>query len=275
MENKKVKDDVGVLSAIKNCERDYASDFTLPGGIKQNMPSIIRKNNLYNHGKFESGDIDENAYKIYFYKVSTAMCDNATKNIDIDINNVRLYYKKTQDRLKTRILNTLIIQYMEENNWSYMFNNFSVYSPRFGSLIVRKIDTNEIEFKDLREIEYCPIVNNSSKNHDLISPYKLFPFYLSLKEFLGMKDKGWDKSAVMEIYDKYKKLSEQGPSRTPNIRIVEAYIDLPSHMFEDIPEDKSEYNLYKVIATIDGNYYGQTRTLTSNERPLNCEKILY
>lgn len=43
-------------------------------------------------------------------------------------------------------------------------------------------------------------------------------------------------------------------------------------MFE---EGDETYDTYKIIATVDGNYYGQLRTLTSNQRPLNIEKILY
>lgn len=116
MPYKKPLNEGGILSAIKNCERDYASDFTLAGGITQNFPSIIRKNILYSHSKFEGGELDDNGYKKYFYTVSNALCDNATKNIDIDIANINLSSKQIKNRIKVLILNDLLFQYMERNN---------------------------------------------------------------------------------------------------------------------------------------------------------------
>lgn len=116
MPYKKPLNEGGILSAIKNCERDYASDFTLAGGITQNFPSIIRKNILYSHSKFEGGELDDNGYKKYFYTVSNALCDNATKNIDVDIANINLFSKQIQNRIKVLILNDLLFQYMERNN---------------------------------------------------------------------------------------------------------------------------------------------------------------
>jgi len=142
-------------------------------------------------------------------------------------------------------------------------------------LICQKDAEGIIKFKDLREIEYCPTVNNSVSNHDLVSPYKIFPYYMTLKGLLDMKKEGWNNEAIDEIFDKHKKFASQGPSKVPNIRIVEAYLDLTSGMFDGKRGDNETYDTYLVRASIDGNYYGNTKTLTSNERPLNCERILY
>lgn len=155
-----------------------------------------------------------------------------------------------------------------------MLNTFSVQAPKYGTLLVLNRD-GKVEYKDLTEVEYCPIVNNYVSNHNLRSTYKILPYYYTLDELIEMKGKGWNNEVITEIFDKYKGMSKQGPSSVPNIRIVESYLRLPKSMFEEVKDEDDSYNLYKVIATLDGNYYGQLKTLTSNQRPLGLERLLY
>jgi len=201
------------------------TEFDLPVEITQgydfNQKDNVKKLELYRASRFESGQMDSQGNKKFFFNITNPQCGNATKNIDIDRKDIRVRALRAKDRVKAMLYTDELKHWMRKEKFGVLLNNLSENLPIYGSEVFKKVGKSIVR-RPLRYLKFDPAIANSTKDFNIQSPYLIDEHSFTPKELEDMVERGWDKDAVAETAEKMRL------AKNYDITVYEYYAEIPN-----------------------------------------------
>lgn len=203
-----------LLKTINEEKQSYEEKYIqIVPGLLFNQKQTIEQIYFYYNSKFQSGEIDEDGDKKYFYNIVKNPCKVFSKAIDFDTKNIRLLTAEGGNPLKTWFMERDLRYWMKDKQFGKVLNRIFAELPIFGSVVLKVIKGN-LHFVDLRNF----IVEQSADSLD-VANYIVERHPYTVMEFRKVaKDMGWKESAVKETIEKFRQMPG-----TKHIMVYERY----------------------------------------------------
>ena len=164
-----------------------------------NQKETIETIYFYYNSKFQTGDIDIEGDKKYFFNIVKNPCEVHTKAIDFDTKDIRILTADGGNPAKTWYFERDLKQWMKNQNFGKVLNRIFKELPIFGSVVI-KIINNNLYFVDLRNFIVEQSADTLSGANYIIEkhPYTVMNFRKA------MKDLAIDKSKIEEAVKLYR-----------------------------------------------------------------------
>jgi hypothetical protein len=206
--------DLSILRTINREIQDFQTkQNTIVQGLYFNQWETIQKIFFYYNSKFQSGEIDDEGDRKYFFNIVRNPCKVYTKAIDFDTKNIRLLTAGGGEPTKTWFMERDLKYWMRDKQFGKVLNRIFYELPIFGSVVLKIID-GEPYFVDLRNLfvdqsaDYLEDMNHIIEVHN----YTPATFRKVAKQ---MK---WEQSKVDQVIDLFHQMKE-----TSHIRLYERY----------------------------------------------------
>lgn len=219
----------------------YESPTEITEGYRFDMPNVINQIELYRASKFKTGDRDSQGNKKYFFNIINPQCGNATKNIDIDRNEIRVKAERKKDRVKAMLYNDRLKMWMKEKNIGVLLNKISEQLPIYGSIVLKKVG-DDIKYVPMSRLMMEPSISNKDNKHDINSAFVIETHHMSATDIEKMKKKGWDSKVVNEFVKTMRDNKE-------NTKVV-------YEMYAEVPP---KYDLSVSFLSADGDLFFQEK----------------
>ena len=226
-------------------------------GFDSNQQNILNRIYLYYNSKYESGDIDSQGDKKYFYNIGRVPCNIGTKAIDFDTKHIRLQTASGGSPIKTWFFERDLKFWMKDQKFGKTLNRIFQELPIFGSVVLKIID-GKTYFVDLRNFIVEQDADDLSKANYIIETHNYTPV-----EFRRIaKESKWDN--IDETIDAFREMENE-----QFIKVYERYGEVE----EDKKGNKS-YAYKRVILADVGKDIGEgDKTIFHSGIILNEEKI--
>ncbi len=226
-----------VLRTINQELLDYKSkQIQIVPGFYFNQFSLIEKIFFYYNSKFQTGEVDDDGDKKYFFNIVKNPCKVFSKAIDFDTKNIRLLTAGGGSPLKTWFMERDLKYWMRDKQFGKVLNRIFHDLPIFGTVVL-KVVNGEPHFVDLRFLlveQSADTLGDSSYITEMHN-YTVAGFRKVAKE---MK---WEQGKIDKVIEEYRKM--KGVS---HIRLYERYGDVG-----DVKEDGSTTWEYKRVYMAD------------------------
>jgi len=177
-----------MIKTINKEINDFENEsITIVDGFNFNQKKTIKKIYLYYNSKYESGDIDSQGDKKYFFNMSRVPCNVGTKAIDFDTKHIKIQTFGGGNPLNTWFMERDLKFWMKDKNFGQTLNRIFHELPIFGSVVLKIID-NKPYFVDLRNFIVEQNADSLDKSNYIIEIHNYTPV-----EFRKMgKEKGWN-----------------------------------------------------------------------------------
>ncbi len=192
-------ENTNLLSLINEEKDNYENkEIQIVPGLTFNQNDTIEQIYYYYNSKFQTGEIDEDGDKKYFYNIVKNPCKVHSKAIDFDTKNVRMLTASGGNPLKTWFMERDFKYWMKDKQFGKVLNRIFLELPIFGSVVLKVID-GKIHFVDLRNFIVEQTADNLNDANYLIEkhPYTVMEFRNVAKEM------NWDKKLVDETIEKF------------------------------------------------------------------------
>jgi hypothetical protein len=248
-------------SLLQLYKGQYEEPTEITEGYRFDMPNTINIIELYYASKFKTGDRDSQGNKKYFFNIVNPQCGNATKNIDIDRNEIKVRAERKKDRIKAMLYNDRLKWWMKEENIGVLLNKMSVNLPIYGSIVLKKVG-DDIHLIPMSKIMMEPSLSNKDNTHDINSVFIIEEHNMSASDIAKMKKKGWDAEVVDRFIDQMRKDSknteiiyEMHAETPPEYEPTMSFISERGDLFFKAKEDKAPYKKMDLF-TIEGRALG-------------------
>lgn len=213
-------------------------------GFEFNQKSTLNRIYLYYHSRYESGDIDDQGDKKYFYNISRKPCNVATKAIDFDTKHINLQTAGGGIPLKTWFFEKDLKFWMKNQIFGKVLNRIFKELPKFGSVVLKIID-GKIYFVDLRNFVVDQSADSLNESDHII---EIHNYTLSGFRRLG-KEKKWGNieevvalfeemdTTYITVYERYGEVQNEEDGNYTYKRVTIADVGKD----EDGDEDNKEY----------------------------------
>ena len=197
------------------------------GGFNFNQAATLNRIYLYYNSKYESGDLDEQGDKKYFYNINRNPCNIGTKSIDFDTKHIQLQTAGGGTSLKTWFFERDLKFWMKDQKFGKVLNRIFQELPIFGSVVL-KIIGGKPYFVDLRNFIVEQSADTLKQSNYVIEIHNYTPV-----EFRRIgKEKKWNN--VDEVIEASRETSN------PYIVVYERYGEV---------EEDGEYAFKRIILT--------------------------
>jgi hypothetical protein len=210
------------LKVINQELEDFRTkDIQVVPGYYFNQRKMINTIYLYLNSKFETGEIDDEGDRKYFYNVVRNPCKIFSKAIDFDTKNIRLLTTGGGNPFKTWYSERDLKYWMRDKQFGKMLNRIFKEIPEFGSVVLKIVDNTPM-FVDLRNF-YCNQSADTLDNSSFIT--EIHPY--SIPQFKKVaKLMGWEDARVKETIEKFR-----GMKDAQYINVFERYGELADEKY--------------------------------------------
>lgn len=202
-----------ITNEINNYE---AKQIQIVPGFSFNQKTTIDQIYFYYNSKFQTGDIDEDGDRKYFYNINKNPCKIFSKAIDFDTKNIRMLTTGGGDPLKTWFMERDLKYWMNTQQFGKVLNKIFHDLPIYGTVVLKIVDGKPY-FVDLRNF----IVDQSAESIDSMN-FKIEIHYLTVIEFRKIgKQMGWPQDKIDLVITEFRKMKD-----TSHIRLYERYGDV-------------------------------------------------
>jgi len=255
-----------MLKQIKSEIEEFESkSIEVVEGFSFNQKDTLNRIYLYYNSKYESGDIDDQGDKKYFYNINRNPCNVGTKAIDFDTKDINVQTASGGTSLKTWFFEKDLKFWMKDQNFGKVLNRIFQELPIFGSVVLKVINGKPY-FVDLRNFVVEQSADTLDKSNYIIETHNYAPV-----EFRRIgKEKGWDN--VDEAIEAFREMEDE-----PFIKVYERYGEVEE---EDVEGNKSYPFKRIVLADVGKDIYDEhTRETTPHNGVVldetKIEKIPY
>jgi hypothetical protein len=229
-------------------EKFKTRDITLVPGLSFNQYETIKQIYFYYNSKFQTGDIDDEGDRKYFYNIVKNPCKVFSKAIDFDTKNIRLLTTGGGDPVKTWFMERDLKYWMREQQFGKVLNRIFKELPIYGSVVLKLIDGKPY-FVDLRNF----VVEQTADTLDDAN-YIIEVHNFTVEQFRKVAKKmEWDKALVEETIRLFYDMKN-----TSHIRVYERYGDIAEET-----KDGMEYSRKRLfLADVGTDEYDQRGELT-------------
>ena len=180
---------------VGNFKRNFLQkDIHIVDGLPFNQYDTVRRMYFYTHGKFESGDIDDQGNPKYFYDLMTHRADQARKNIDLDTKDVFIQAEGAQTNyLKSWLLRKEFMGYAKTSKFGRKLNELGQDLAPWGTVVWKKVNDDEI----LHPVELINLINDPSVKYLKDSSLVVERHLMRPDEVKAMKN--WDPVEVKKM----------------------------------------------------------------------------
>jgi hypothetical protein len=210
----------------------------VPGFSFNQKDTIEKVHRLYN-SKFESGDVDADGDKKYFFNIVKNPCKVTTKAIDFDTKDIRILTAGGGTPLKTWFYERDLKFWMRDKNFGKTLNRIFQELPIFGSVVLKVIKGTPY-FVDLRNFVLNQSADTLSDTNHIIERHLYTPQqFMKIGKQLGWNDleKTVDEFRKMKdvdyicVYERYGEVEEgeEGYKKYPYKRIFIADVGVDEY----------------------------------------------
>ncbi len=234
-----------LFSQIQELVGGYSTkEIDLADGLKHNLYQTLRTIEFYSNSRYLNGQKDTLGRDKPFNNINTFRANVAYRATDLDLKDIQIVADDITDRanlLKATILSKEAYKWGKENGLSEFLNDFAYIRPKYGSVVVKKVEeVNDDGSKDLK-LQVCVwqnLIIDPSNFEDGIIVERHF---LKRHELASKKDV-WDN--VPELLNKTKKQKE-------DIEVLEIHGYFPESCDPDASgNDESTFNLKMFIVGV-------------------------
>ncbi|MFA5185370.1 MAG: hypothetical protein WC551_02695 [Patescibacteria group bacterium] len=250
------------------------NDVEVVPGYTFNQMDTIKRCHLYYNSKFENGGTYSGEPKLFF-NINKFRCDVATRFLNFDTKDIRLWENNSESELKTFLLEKELQLWMKRNKVGKLLNEIAEEAPIYGSVVIRKNKKGAV-LVDLRRFALDPTVETVGKSR-----------FLSVKHYLTesevrekAKTGGWDAKAVEDML-KTKGTLEGKPSyesdkgynqitTQPTYEVTEYWGDVAERLLGGKGEDL--VRAFFIVGNLDVSTKNDKGELTGGEAGLTLFK---
>lgn len=206
--------DLSILRTINKEIQDFKTkQVAIVPGLFFNQYETIQTIFFYYNSRFQSGAVDDEGDRKYFYNIVKNPCKVYSKAIDFDTKNIRLLTAGGGEPIKTWFMERDLKFWMRTKQFGKVLNRIFYELPIFGSVVLKIID-GEPYFVDLRNF----IVDQSADNLDAMNFITEIHNYTPSEFRKVARQMKWKQSKVDEVIDNFHQMKE-----TSHIRLYERY----------------------------------------------------
>lgn len=178
-----------------------------------NAYDLLLKIYFYYNSKFQTGEVDVDGDRKFFYNIVKNPCMIFSKAIDFDTKNIRMLTAGGGDPLKTWFMERDLKYWMRDKQFGQVLNRIFHELPIYGSVVLKIVKGSPF-FVDLRNF----IVDPSADSLDTANYITEIHHYTAMEFRKVAKGMNWPKEKVNEVIDKFHQMKD-----TSHIRLYERY----------------------------------------------------
>ena len=253
-----------IFQVIRSEWSDFmVNDIEIVPGYYFNQYQMIKLCHLYYNSKFEDATPYMGREKLFF-NIVKYRCIIASKMIDIDSKNIRLWPLNPKSRLGTFLLEKELKTWIKKNKIGEIMNQVSDELPIYGSVFIKLVN-NKAKLVDLRRFANDPTVERLQQSRFIIQKH-----YLTESELREKVKDGWEN--VEDVIDKLKNNNsamigtipsyedETGSARifsSPYYQIYERYGEVPENWVVKGGNPKKKVRSLFICAGVDNPTYNE------------------
>jgi hypothetical protein len=192
----------GITSRINKLVEDFQNkEVEIVKGYTFNQAKTLRLIELYSNSKFETGDMDSQGFKKFFYNINQFPVDIEAKATDIDTKDYLFLPEagRNKDILGSFFMKKEFDVWTKENKWGSKLNEIIKNRPKYGSVVVKKFK-NTIKTVNIHNIVCDPTVEYLWKGPVIEN------HIWTAQELLALP---YDEDKKQEVIDLYEKNQEE------------------------------------------------------------------
>lgn len=192
-------DDNSIYALFRNEIGDFSRTYVeIVPGYYFNQKETLKRIELYNNSKFESGETDTEGFHKFFYNISQFACETAAKALDVDTKDYKFIPDTKADVIPTLFMSREMKLWMRQNHWGSTLNDITDDLPVYGSIVLRKTR------KGIAQVNIHNIVNDPSVSKLSDGPViETLPY--TADDLMLEVENGWDAHAIQEVIERYNK----------------------------------------------------------------------
>lgn len=196
--------ETNILKQINEEKQSFEDkDIQIVPGLLFNQRRTIHQTYFYYLSQFQSGEIDIDGDKKYFFNIVKNPSKVFSKSIDFDTKHINILTAGGGSPEKTWYFERDLKHWMKDRQFGEVLNRIFMELPIFGSVVLKIID-GKIHFVDLRNY----IVEQSADSLD-VANYIIEKHPYTVMEFKKVaKEMNWDKTKVKEAIDKFREMKD-------------------------------------------------------------------
>lgn len=252
-----------IYSRIRTEIRDFVSNYVyIVPGYSFNQYLTLKRINLYLNSKFENGGQYLNR-DLIFYNIVTPPCEVATRMLNVDTKDIRLWPTNPKSYFATWLLEKELKQWLKTSKMGQVLNQIADEAPRFGSVVLEKTPDGA-KIQDLRRLFLDPTVEGIQDSRFVDTVHYMTPTELRATKWDNVEEainKFSSKNAPEPYEDQYGNLNVS--RSTPYIKVIKRYGEVPTWWVDDKakPMTDAGEKLVKSLFIVAG-----VDSYTSNEK---------
>lgn len=166
----------------KENEDFYNSSISVVPGYSFNQYDTLKRAHLYLNSKYENGGTYLNR-ELVFYNITTAPCEVATKMLNVDTKNIRLWPMNPKSYFSTYLLEKELKLWLKKAKMGRLLNKIAEDTPKYGSFVLEK-SKDGAEAIDLRRLVLDPTVETIKDSRFITTIHYMTPSQL--------RETGWE-----------------------------------------------------------------------------------
>lgn len=172
-----------IYAQIRKENKDfYDSSISVVPGYSFNQYDTLKRAHLYLNSKYENGGTYLNR-ELIFYNITTPPCEVATKMLNVDTKNIRLWPTNPKHYFSTYLLEKELKHWLKQSKMGRLLNKIAEDAPKYGSFVLEKTKDGA-EAVDLRRLVLDPTVENIKDSRFVTTIHYMTPTEL--------RESGWD-----------------------------------------------------------------------------------
>jgi hypothetical protein len=217
-----------IFSQIRLENEDFFNGSISVNGYDFNQYTTIRKCALYNDSKFE----DDSLYlgrKKQFFNVVNPPCEVATKMLNVDTKNIKLWATNPKSYWSTYLLEKELKQWLKMSDFAATLNKLAEELPIYGSVVLEKTKKGA-EVVDIRRVMLDPSVDSIKDSRFITTIHYMTPSELRATSWNNVEEaiERFGSTNAAEPYEDKSGGTNQQTS-TPYIKIYKRYGEVPEY----------------------------------------------
>lgn len=238
-----------IFSQIRLENNDFFNGSISPNGYNFNQYATIKKCALYNDSKFE----DDSPYlgrKKQFFNIVNPPCEVATKMLNVDTKNIKLWATNPKSYWSTYLLEKELKYWLKQSEFAETLNKLAEELPIFGSVVLEKTKKGA-DVVDIRRLILDPSVDCIGDSRFITTIHYMTPTELRNTTWENVET-AIDRFGNIKAPDSYEDKSGASNQQdsTPYIKIYKRYGEVPEYFLKGGTSDKMIRSVF-IVAGAD------------------------
>ncbi len=222
-----------IFAQIRKEQMDFMYNWiSIVPGYPFSQYMMIKKTHLYLNSKFEDQSL-YNGKEKQFFNIVIPPCEVATRMLNIDTKNIRLWPMEPKSYFSTYLLEKELKQWLKKSKMGQILNRIAEEAPKFGSIALEKTKDGA-KLCDLRRLILDPTVERIQDSR--------FVTTISYMSDTELRETGWDDVEI--AIERYANSNAAEPYEdafsnvnvmrsTPYIKVFKRYGEVPAWWLDE------------------------------------------